>query len=513
MDFKRATEDEKRRLGQIATLVAADLPQPPDPKVPKGGVSIPVMFQRAKQDTTSQMIRQDRQAANTDLTSFRTQGSTLKVIQAFAKIDPQLSSAVDSYLRTGLTKYTVRARNRITRQIDPVATNNLMAWIAWNDKIGDISQGFSPNLPLSSIFNQVGQELRHFGAFGMELVLDKGRMPARIQPVGIRDLVWFPDKSGQWATPKQQIGGVYYDLDIPTFFYTSLDQSLYSAYPDSPLEPAMQPVLMAQQFLNDVRRVLRGAVQPRVRVQLSTDQLMKLIPPEAQSDPDKAIEFFNKFITDVAANINGLEPDEALVVLDTMEVDILQRGNTSLGSEYDVINKMAEGKLAAGAKTLPSVLGLGGNQTTASTESMLFIKAVEGALQAPLNAGFSRLFTMASRLMGNDVYVEFEFDPIDLRPKTELEAFFAQRQARVLEQLSEGFISDEEASIDLTGDLPMGNFTPLSGTGFYTKSGQTSAGNPYSGTSVGGDGGGGAQNEALMPKTPAKKAGSNKGVN
>jgi hypothetical protein len=86
--------------------------------------------------------------------------------------------------------------------------------------------------------------------------------------------------------------------------------------------------------------------------------------------------------------------------------------------------------------------------------------------------------------MGLDVYVKFEMEEVNLRPELELASFRAMKQSLVLTQLSLGFISDMEASIELTGHLPPDGFQPLSGTRFSVASANTGSGNDYSNTSV-----------------------------
>jgi len=83
---------------------------------------------------------------------------------------------------------------------------------------------------------------------------------------------------------------------------------------------------------------------------------------------------------------------------------------------------------------------------------------------------------------GSESYAVFAFDEANLRPELELSAFRSQRQSTVLEQLSLGFISDEEASIMLTGSLPGPDYKKLSGTQFRVNT--TASSNPYSNTSV-----------------------------
>jgi hypothetical protein len=104
------------------------------------------------------------------------------------------------------------------------------------------------------------------------------------------------------------------------------------------------------------------------------------------------------------------------------------------------------------------------------------------AVRTMLNTLYSRAFTLAARLMGQDVYVEFAYEELTLKPSGELEAYKAMEQSRVLEQLSLGLISDEEACVKLTGNLPPANYKPLSGTMF--RHGKTEVANPDSQTST-----------------------------
>ena len=106
-------------------------------------------------------------------------------------------------------------------------------------------------------------------------------------------------------------------------------------------------------------------------------------------------------------------------------------------------------------------------------------------MQFALNDLLSQTLTLAVRLLGYDVTVRFAYDRIDLRPDSELEAFKAMRQSRVLELLSLGSLTDEEASLMLTGRLPLAGAPKLSGTGFRANTTADVPNNPYSGTSQG----------------------------
>lgn len=447
--------------------MATEVAPPPPAKVQGGGKAIPSMFRTAKPDATSQLLKTDRNTANTDLLSLRTASDTKTVIKNYSFVSPDISASVDAYIRTAVTSsYTAVAKNR-DGSFNTEATKLVQQILTRIDLLSDYSDGFSGINSVRSVSEMMARELRLYGSCAMELVLDKSRLPRSFQPISSPSILFYPDKSGKWLAPKQLVSGEYIDLDYPTFFYVSLDQDLTSAYSASPMEPSIQSVLFYHEFFNDLRKVVKRAAFPRLKINLSTEELLKFVPAEAQGDEAKTKAWLNGIILDVQTSINGLAPEEALVMLDTMEASYMTLGSTAVDKEYTVLQAMADSKMATGTKTLPAILGHGsGSQNIASTETMLFMKNAEGAVQFKLNEIFSKALTLAVRLYGLDAYVEFKYATIDLRPDAELEAFRAQKQSRILEQLSLGLITDEEACLLLTGHLPPEGMTPLSGTFF-----------------------------------------------
>jgi hypothetical protein len=135
---------------------------------------------------------------------------------------------------------------------------------------------------------------------------------------------------------------------------------------------------------------------------------------------------------------------------------------------------------------------------------MLFMKSCAGAVKAPVEEFWSRAFTLAARLFGFDVVVDFKFASIDLRPDSELLAFKQTKQMIVLEQLSLGMISDDEACLQLTGRLAPIGMKPLSGTMFK---GSNATADPASAQP---SNSGSTLNQKLKPTTPTTGRGQNK---
>jgi hypothetical protein len=452
-----------------------DLPTQPPPKVKSKPQALPSYATSAKMPQ-SPLPRTDRRLATTDTLTFRNGASTSKVIRDFSAASPELSSAIFSYLRVGITAgYTAVARN-LDGTANPEATALLQQIINRFDVLPDYTLGFNGVASLQSCSESLAKELMFEGAMCGELVLDKTLLPAFIQPLSVSNMDMQPDKDN-YLIPVQNVGGKRTILDAPTIFYIALDQSLLDAYPSSPVEASIQAILFSEQFINDIRRVVQRAIHPRLDVEIDEEKFRKNIPQEIEHDEEKLTAFQNQFISDLQSLINGLEPQDALVHFDTIGIELVNNGNASLADEYNFIKEVSQSRLASGAKIMPAVLGLGGTSNVASTESMLFVKNAAGAIRAKLNEFYSRVFTLAVRLMGQDVIVQFEYDQIDLRPDAELEAFRSVKQSRILELLSLGLITDEEASLKLTGRLPPAGMQKLSGTMFASTKANTDPGN------------------------------------
>lgn len=456
---------------------AAALPPPEEPKVKPKQKSLPSHLRTATPDPDSALPITDRRLANTDITTLRTRATTRQTMREFIAASPDLASAVFAYLRVAITEeYTAVARNA-DGSFNVEATGLVNQILTRMDYLGDYSDGFCGVSSIRSTAESLAKELLTYGGMSAELVLDKARLPKKIQTVSITQIELYPDK--EVVKPVQKLGGEEIDLDIPTFFMTFLDQDLLEAYPTSPLEPALQPVIFQQEFMNDLRRIVKKAVHPRLHVTIDEEKFQKLVPQDILLDAEKLTEYQNTFIATLQESINGLKPEEAMVVFSAIKVEYLNNGNSSISQEWSALEDISNSKLATGAKSLPAILGHGvSSSNIASTETMLFVKYASGAVQSKLNEIFSRILTLAVRLFGEDVTVEFKFKPIELRTDAELEAFKAQKQSRLLELLSLGIMTDEEASLALVGRLPHAGAPKLSGTGFMSQKVGQEADNP-----------------------------------
>jgi hypothetical protein len=474
----------KAFFGGSRVEAKVDLPSPPEPRGVKAKQQIlPSYLRSAKPNPDSPLPLNDPRNFNADITALRVGNNTWDVIRDFVRASPDLSAAVTSYIRTGVTnEFTVIAKN-LDGTVNEEGTIAVAQIMTRMNILNDYSIGYDDSMSIRSLSEAWAKELMTYGAMAGELVLNRARLPDKIQPVSVAQIRLFPSDDGKKLRPVQVIGAEEIDLDIPTFFMVSLDQDVRDAYAQSPIESAIQSVLFSADFMNDIRRIVKRAIHPRLDVSIDEEKFRKAIPEEYKYDQNKLTEYMNSVLSQLEQKINGLDPEDAMVHFDSIGIDIIDHGNTNLSNEYKVIQELADAKMATGAKVLPTVLGKSnGTSNVASAEVLMFVKYVEGSVWGKLNEMFSKIFTLAARLMGHDVYVEFQFAPINLRPESELEAFKSMKQSRILDLLSLGMITDAEAAIQLTGHLPPQGYKPLSGTMFRAGAGVVEpAGNGYNG--------------------------------
>lgn len=473
------------------------------PKAPAGQQSASG-FLKTITPSTAALIKNDLQLANKDLTaSYRGGATTLKVIQDLTRVNPDLSAAVSAFLRVGIPEnyaaYAYNPDGTLNREATALANQILIRF----DTLPDYTTGFSQVSTIRSLSESLGKELIQAGAAAMELVLDKSRLPSKFSAVPVASLEMWPDGNG--LKIKQVVAGSRIDLDVPTFFYTSLDQPLDTAYPISPVEASIQPVLASMTFLNDLRRVCARHVYPRYDLIIDEEKLKSRITPDIAIDPVKLTAYYNDILGKVESVINTLGVEQAIVHFDFLTVKYIEGGNSDVPNTFGAVKDIYDSKISTGVKVMPSILGhSSASQNIASTETMLFCMSANGMVRLKLQELYSKAITLAVRLFGMDVVVQFKFDSIDLRPESELEAFRAMKQSRILEQLSLGLISDDMACMILTGGLTPVGYVPKSGTMFKAAS-PAVVKNPYSGTSTGD--GGGALPQNLTPSTPQQPKG------
>lgn len=410
---------------------------------------------------------------NKSLKDVRSAANTKSATRLLARVHGDTAAAVAAQVRLAHTPLKIVAYDA-KHQLSDVGTALVRSIVARFDNLYDYNYGYDDRMTLDGVTETCLREVVMSGACALEMVLDDARLPYRLLPVSCNDsqLKWRVGKTKigkdlNKIIPVQTLRGTEVELDVPTFFYASLDQDPEHAYSSSPLEPAVNTAPFHAEVFEDVRRVVRQTGHSRLHVKLLTEQLRAAAPADVKTDPEKLANWMDSVRTEVESQLESLSPETALVYFDTIQADVLASkiGHTA---DYTPLIETLDGLLSTSLRTPPSVIGkrMGGSQNVSSTESLLFIKTASG-LQPPVAAVLSRALTLAVRLFGFAGYVKVEFSTINLRPEEELEGFKSMAQARILEALSLGFLTDQEAA-EILGYGPRApGAPPLSGTMFY----------------------------------------------
>ncbi len=490
---KRASFEQEA----TALQAAAVLPPQPPPKPPKGGGAAYPGHRKQTVATAAAIPKPSFDVTNVDLTAtYRFGTTTQEVVRNLARVNPELAASIAVNNRVGIPeKYIAIARNP-DGSFNREATQLVLQMLRQMYTMPDYINGFSHVGSLRSVCESLAKEIQMYGAACLELVLDKARLPYKLQPITIPSILFYDEDKG--TKPMQKVGGEEIDLDLPTVFYVALDASLNDVYAQSPVESAIQPILASTTFLSDLRKLCGRHIYPRLDISIDEEKLRARIPEAILADNDLLNAFLNETIASVETAINEVGVEEALVHFDFFEVKYIEGGTGDVPETMGTVRDVYDGKIATALKTPPSALGMGSRTAgIGDVETLMFMVNTNGMIRIKLQELLSKAFTLAARLFGLDVTVEFEFDDIELRPAGELESYRTMKFERLTNQLSYGFITDDECCLRLTGQLTPVGYTAKTDTMFKIGSSQP-PGNPDSQTST------------MPKKTPEKAKGGQK---
>ena len=170
----------KRPSLDAATTIAT--PEQPK-KLPRAQLSTASYLKTATPSESSALPLTDRRLANKDTLEYRNGSSTRTVLRDFCAASPDLSAAINAALRTAITDtFTAVARN-LDGSINPDATALAQQLIASFNYLSNYQLGYADRNSFRSNSEALGRELMIYGSCAAELVLDKTRLPERIQPL------------------------------------------------------------------------------------------------------------------------------------------------------------------------------------------------------------------------------------------------------------------------------------------------------------------------------------------
>lgn len=405
----------------------------------------------------------------TDLFSSRQANDSRELLKNLFIQDPDVSAAVNAYLTTADTDpvFIVKDEQGAYDRAGQQALNEILSALTTRF---DYSKGFRfiPSV------RQLSENMRYMlllrGGIGEELVFDKGAVPVEIRNVDLATVEWYETAPNKFV-PRQTApaSSAEISLDVPTFFVSFFRRDPTSIYTHSPFVSAINTVAARQQVINDLYRIMQFTGFPRIEATVLEEVLLKNAPASIKADGSKQQQYVANEIARVQAALASTRPDQAMVHTDSIELKVFNEKNPSNALDITPVINALNAMNQAGLRAMATILGRGeSGVNTASVEARIFSMNAE-ALNAPVAEMWSQILTMALRVVAkSNSSVECRFRPVELRPKTELEAQLSMRATRLRQDLSDGIITDDEYHLEMYGRIRPDDAPELSGTGFMS---------------------------------------------
>lgn len=424
---------------------------------------------------------------------------------------PDLSFALWNFLRIGNCDYTITVTKPDSDQPFTQGQKLVDQFIHMLELPNP--QAFEPSRSLRKIANQMMMSVLTRGACACELVLAPSLTGvAFIAPVDPSTIV-FKYENGR-LVPYQNFGGL--SLDIPTFFYETLDARIDDPYGRSPLWASIQTIMFQLQILQDIRQVVHNQGYPRFDIKIIEEVLLQRMPISIRNNEEKKAEWLKEKLNEIIQMYNNLQPDDTFVHFDSIEIGMAGGKGNGGGALIDPEKLMTviDNQLMAGLKTLSTILGrrsTGNTESFAKMEIKLYLQGVR-SVQEVVERCISRALTLMLNMTGKQGIVKFKYKPVEIRTELEQAQFEQIALFNYAYMRDQGWIDQVEAANRAVGHDPVGepNFDVLArGTPNPATGGNTTSGGGSTGTSSGGSTGGGSGTTGTSSGQKDEKASAN----
>lgn len=444
-------------LSRIAAVV---LPK----AAPVGGTSVTPTYFPTNQDVyLPRPIYRDHLR---DIFDDRQALDSRQLMQQMFREDPDVSATVNAFLTVANTQLTLFVKDQ-DGKIDRAGHTLLQQILHRFTTRTDYSTGFQRTSDLDALTEEMRFMVLLRGGAATELVVDATFLPTEVRHVDLAQIEWRETTPGQYK-PRQRTRSTAtpIDLDIPTFFTSWFRKDPTNIYSYSPFVSAINTIAARQQVINDLYRLMRVMGYPRLDIKVVEEVLRKNAPPSAQESEEGMKVYIAQRMGEISRVVGTLQPDEAFVHMDSVEADTFNPNGAKGSMDVTAVIATLNAQNQAALKTMATIIGRGESGTnTASVEARIFSLSAQ-EVNRPVAMLLGQMLTMALRLQGFPGYVEAVFANVEMRSALELEPQLVTKQARLLEALSLGVISDDEFHISMYGRIRPDSAPVLSGTNF-----------------------------------------------
>lgn len=387
--------------------------------------------------------------------------------------DPDASASLNAFLTLADTKPIILVKDA-NGLIDRNGLKVVNALIDSLTTRFDYTKGFEYTPDLRAIAEEMRYLILAEGMVMGEPIITKEGIFNQIRLIQTSKLEWFERENGRLVPEQVPVnGGDNISLDFPHIFVAYYRQDPSKAYAYSPFVSVINTAAARQRIINDLYRIMQLTGYPRMDISIMEDVIRANAPENIKNDAAKMTIYINQTLASINSTIANLRPDQAFVHTDAVEVGIVNDKKAGMSMDIEPVIKTLNAQNQAGLKTMATILGRGeAGVNTASVEARLFALQCDG-LNVPVALLMSQMFTFLLRLTGSTSRVEVTFTPAEMRSPIELEAQLNLMAARLLYDLSEGIIDDDEYHLRMYGRIRPDSSPILSGTKFYNAGGAT----------------------------------------
>lgn len=405
----------------------------------------------------------------TDIFSTRVSNDARALIKDLVKYDSDVSATLHAFLTiadTPLRAYVYDQNGALDRE----GQKQLDQLFSIMFKRNDYQTGFEFKKSLRETCEDFRYMVLMRGGLAAELIFDKFLLPTQIRQIDLATIEWFEKQPGVYK-PQQTATGSdkKISLDSSNLFVNMYRQNPTEIYAESIFVSSINTIASRQQVINDLYRIMQKTGYPRLEITVMEEVLRKNAPASLATDEAGMRQWITARMSEIAQSVTDMRPDSVYVHTDAIKSDILNKQGPGQAFDVTAIIEVLNAQNQAALKTMATIIGRGKSGTnTASVEARVFSKSAD-SLNGPVADALSAMFTYALRLQGYAGYVECEFSLVELRPDMELEPQRTMLQARLLQDLSLGLITDDEYHITMYNRHRPDAAPELSGTGFYDK--------------------------------------------
>lgn len=318
---------------------------------------------------------------------------------------------------------------------------------------------------MKSVFEQMFMGALYRGAFCVQVVTDdKGRAANGIlipDPSVIRFQAVESEEYGMLWEPGIVVEGKWESVESPMFRYVAVERAPGQPYGKSMIASATFPAIFMIGLLYDLRRVVAQQGYPRTDITILATKLRELYEgddDEEGIDDDEFNNIVENLIDEVARSYSSLQPDDAFIHTDSVEVST-ETGAVDSGviaGAVALIDKL-EGMEVRALKTMPLLMGItdGVSEANANRQWEIHAAGIK-SLQQYAESAIGGAFETVLRLNGIQAKVKVRFAEIRSAEmlRDEQTAKIKMENAAFAED--RGWMSAEEASIYAVGHEPEG---------------------------------------------------------